>query len=553
MTEKKNAELESDNKNLKNDDKEEKEEKEYEKSGDTAEIDSLQLYLREMGSIQLLTREQEIEKAKAIDDAQSKMLDAIMYWPKTLEWIVEKYDEELMKENQENICLGVIVDNTQDAFDEETMQAGDLSEEEVYRRCEAIQEKLVVYINSLREEIENNKTIADGKKNYKRNEEILELTRELQLDKILVEKIVQRINEVSARIRFLNNNCITIVEALTKSARKKRKEIVKDYLARYNDRNFIYAYIPEDKVSEVKANLNRKKINDPQIDMMVSKVRAFKENQQELNEIEVKNNIKITQIKNIVTTLLHARSRSDRAKKEMVDANLRLAVSIARKYPNSNTLQFVDTIQEGNLGLIKAVDKYEYKRGFRFSTYATWWIRQMITRAIADQSRTIRIPVHMVENLQKIERCRKKLRQELERNPTPDELSEASGLPIDKVKKALKVTKDPISMETPVGGEEDESTISDFIEDPNGSTPVDEVTNNILKEALEEALVFLTPREQVILRMRFGFGVKCDHTLEEVGKRFDVTRERIRQIEAKALKNIRESGNGEILKHFMNK
>ena len=172
--------------------------------------------------------------------------------------------------------------------------------------------------------------------------------------------------------------------------------------------------------------------------MMVSKVRAFKENQQELNEIEVKNNIKITQIKNIVTTLLHARSRSDRAKKEMVDANLRLAVSIARKYPNSNTLQFVDTIQEGNLGLIKAVDKYEYKRGFRFSTYATWWIRQMITRAIADQSRTIRIPVHMVENLQKIERCRKKLRQELERNPTPDELSEASGLPIDKVKKALK-------------------------------------------------------------------------------------------------------------------
>ena len=551
MAEMNDSELEKKNAKLKSTSNEDEEEEEFEKSEDTSEVDSLQLYLREMGAIKLLTREEEIEKAKAIEEAQAKMLDAIMYWPKTLEWIVEKYEDELERENQENICLGIIVDNTQDAFDEETMQAGDLSQEEVEKRCEEIQEKLVVYINSIKEDIEKNKTISDGKKNYRRNPQIMEMTKELQLDRVLVEKIVSRINEVSSRIRVLNNGCMHILETLNKTIKKKRKEIVKDYLSRYSDKSFIYSYIPSDKVDEVKACINRKNIPNPEIANLVSKVREFKEKQAEMAQIENTNNIKVPEIKNIVTTLLHAKSRSDRAKKEMVDANLRLAVSIARKYPNANTLQFVDTIQEGNLGLMKAVDKYEYKRGFRFSTYATWWIRQAISRAIADQSRTIRVPVHMVENLQKIERCKKKLKQELERNPTPEELAEASKLPIDKVKKALKVIKDPISMETPVGGEEDESSISDFIEDPNGSKPLEEVTNNVLRNALEAALVNLSPREQDILRMRFGFGVKSDHTLEEVGKRFDVTRERIRQIEAKALKSIKESENGEILKHFM--
>lgn len=528
-----------------------KKEEKIEKSEFSADVDSLQIYLKEMGSIKLLTREEEVEKAKAIDEAQSKMLDAIMLWPKTIELIINKYEEELEKENQENICLGVIVDNTQDAFDEETMQAGDLSEEEIIKRCEKIQEKLVSYINSLREELEVNKTISDGKKNYKRNEDILEMTRILQLDKMLVNRIVKSIEDVSSRIRFLNNDCMSIIEKLTKTEKRRKKDIVKDYLSRYSEKSFIFSYLKEDQIDAVKAHMSRKNIQDPEIAEIVMRVRAFKENQSELAQIEIKNNIKIPNIKNIVTTLLHAKSRSDRAKKEMVDANLRLAVSIARKYPNANTLQFVDTIQEGNLGLMKAVDKYEYKRGFRFSTYATWWIRQAISRAIADQSRTIRVPVHMVENLQKIERCKKKLRQELERNPTPEELSEVSKLPLDKVRKALKVIKDPISMETPVGGEEDESSISDFIEDTNGSKPVDEVTNNILKETLEAALISLSPREQSILRMRFGFGVKCDHTLEEVGKRFDVTRERIRQIEAKALKSIKESESGEILKFFM--
>ncbi len=519
-------------------------------AGEGADIDSLQMYLREMGSINRLTREEEVQKSRDIDDAQGKMLDAIMYWPRTIEMILEKYDKEIEKENQDNvsICMGVIVDNTQDAFDEKTMQAGDLSPEEVERRCEEIQDKLFGYINLLREELDTNKSIKDNKKNYKRNELILAMTKELQLDKALLETIVNRIKEDARQLIVLNKKCVTTIEDMVKS---DRKEIAKEFMVSYNDRSFIFKYLPEEMIDPVKAHINRKNIPDADIKRYVEIVRMFKDAQNSIFAIEDRNNLKMPSIKNIVRTLTRAKARSDRAKKDMVDANLRLAVSIAKKYTNANNLQMIDIIQEGNLGLMKAVDKYEYKRGFKFSTYATWWIRQSISRAIADQSRTIRVPVHMVENLQKIERCKKKLRQELERNPTPDELAEASKLPLEKVKKALRVTKDPISMETPVGGEEDESSISDFIEDTNGSRPLEEVTSNVLKSALEDALVKLSPREQDILRMRFGFGVKGEYTLEDVGKKFSVTRERIRQIEAKALKNIRDSENGDILKHFM--
>lgn len=510
--------------------------------------DSLKLYLKEMGGIKRLTREEEVEKAKEIAHAETKILDAIMSLPSTIKKIIEKYEEEVVKENPESICFGVIVDDTQDAFDEETMQPMEVTEEEIERRCEVIQEKLSNFISMLRKELETNKSISDGKKKYKRNEEIYKATQKLQLDKQLVAKIVGDITEVSSRVKKLNSKCMQIIERF---APKKRQIFAKKMMKSYNDKNFIFQVIPEDYLEEVKANLNKKNIADPKIERYVSYVKEFKECQQEFAEIENEVNLTIPDLRSIMTTLTHAKTRSDRVKKEMVDANLRLAVSIARKYPNTNNLQFLDIIQEGNLGLMKAVEKYEYKRGFRFSTYATWWIRQSITRAIADQSRTIRVPVHMVENLQKIERSRKQLKQTLERNPTPEELSKHSGLTLDKVRKALKVTKDPISMETPVGGDEDESSISDFIEDTNGRRPMEEVTENVLRKALEAALVDLSPREQVILRMRFGFGIKSDHTLEEVGKRFEVTRERIRQIESKALRTIKESENGEILKYFM--
>lgn len=546
----------ADNKNIKNENIEDMEEsvedknEEIGEAGEGADIDSLQMYLREMGSINRLSREEEVQKAREIDEAQNKMLEAIMFWPKTIELILEKYDKEIEKENKDNvsICMGIIVDNTQDAFDEKTMKAGELSQEEINRRCEEIQEKLFGYINLLREEMDTNKSIKDNKKNYKCNESVLLMTKELQLDKVLLDSIVTKIRDESRKLILLNKKCLTTIEEVINGG---RKEIAKEFMVNYTDRSFIYKYLPEHLVEPVKSHFNRKNIPDEEIKHYVELVREFKDAQNSIFAIEDENNLKMPSIKNIVRTLTRAKARSDRAKKDMVDANLRLAVSIAKKYPNANNLQMIDVIQEGNLGLMKAVDKYEYKRGFMFSTYATWWIRQSITRAIADQSRTIRVPVHMVENLQKLERCKKKLRQELERNPTPEELAEASKLPIEKVKKALRVIKDPISMETPVGGEEDESSISDFIEDTNGSRPLEEVTSNVLKRALEDALVQLLPREQDILRMRFGFGVKGEYTLEDVGKKFGVTRERIRQIEAKALKNIRNSENGDILKHFM--
>lgn len=531
----------------------------------------LPLYLKEMGSINRFSREEEIEKAKEIEDAENKIIDAIMTWPNTLQLILNQYNEEVEKQElrekekqaeakdkdlentnlkeTENICYSVIVDNTLDAFDEETLQAIELTESEKERRREQITIKLQNFISFIESEIKNNKTIHDGKKRYKRNPELFKMVQELQLDKGLVLKIVRVIEGVSSEVKELNQNSMKILESLNP---KKRKENAIKFMKGYSEKSFIFNFIPDEYLEDVKFYVNKKNIPDEKIASYVAKVNEFKDYQQRLLKIEQENNISISDIKNIVKTLLHGKSRSDRVKKEMVDANLRLVVSIAKKYSNSsNGLRRLDIIQEGNMGLIKAVDKYEYKRGFKFSTYATWWIRQSISRAIADQSRTIRVPVHMVENMQKIERTRKVLKQRLEREPTPEELSKESDISLDKVKKALKVVKDPISMETPVGGDEDESSIADFIEDSVGSRPVEDTTTDILKEILEKALVGLSQREQDILRMRFGFGVKSVFTLEEVGKRFDVTRERIRQIEAKALKSIRESEYGDSLIGFL--
>lgn len=521
----------------------------------------LPLYLKEMGSINRLTREEEIQKSKEIEDAENKIIDAIMSWPNTLNMILNQYNEEVekqivrendktnLKEVTENICYSVIVDNTLDAFDEDTLQAIDLSEEKIARRKERISEKLENFIECIKLDIETNKTISDGKQRYKRNPELFKMVQELQLDKTLVAKIVKTIESISGDVKLHNQDAMKILESLNP---KKRKENAIKFMRGYSEKSFIYQFIPDEYVADVKSYVNKKNMPNDVIENYVNKVRAFKDCQLGLTKIEQENNISVSDIKNIVKTLLHGKSRSDRIKKEMVDANLRLVVSIAKRYSNSsNGLRRLDIIQEGNLGLIKAVDKYEYKRGFKFSTYATWWIRQAITRAIADQSRTIRVPVHMVENMHKIERTRKALKQKLERNPTEEEIAKHSEISLDKVQKALKVIKDPISMETPVGGDEDESTISDFIEDSLGSRPIEDTSTDVLKEILEEALVDLSQREQDILRMRFGFGVKSIFTLEEVGKRFDVTRERIRQIEAKALKSIKESEFGDALEGFL--
>lgn len=530
----------------------------------------LNLYLKEMGSVDRLKREEEVQKSKEIEDSENNIIDAIMTWPNTLQEIINQYESEKEKQVQretaniefnkitdkaankeltENICFSVIVDNTLDAFDENTFLAMDLSEEEKKRRKEEISIKLEKLIEMIRKEISENKTISDGKKRYKRNQELYDFIKELQLDKSLVLRISSSIEKISTDIKEINQRAIKILEVLNPN---KRKENIIKFMKSYSEKSMIYNYIPEEYIKEVKSYQNKKNMPNETISKYVSLVNDFKLCQSELIKIEQENNISIADIKNIIKILLFAKSRVSRIKKEMVEANLRLVVSIVKRHSNSsNGLRRLDLIQEGNIGLIKAVDKYEYKRGFKFSTYATWWIRQAISRAIADQSRTIRIPVHQVENMQKIERVSKFLRQKLERNPTEEEISKESDLSLDKVRKALKVVKDPISMETPVGGEDDESSIKDFIEDSWGSRPVEDATNEVLINILENAIVNLSGREQDILRMRFGFGIKSMYTLEEVGKKFGVTRERIRQIEAKALKSISESEYGEDLKIFL--
>ncbi|HPQ96737.1 MAG TPA: RNA polymerase sigma factor RpoD, partial [Thiolinea sp.] len=273
------------------------------------------------------------------------------------------------------------------------------------------------------------------------------------------------------------------------------------------------------------------------------------EAQQQLREIEIESSLSISQIKEINRSMSVGEAKARRAKKEMVEANLRLVISIAKKYTNRG-LQFLDLIQEGNIGLMKAVDKFEYRRGYKFSTYATWWIRQAITRSIADQARTIRIPVHMIETINKLNRISRKLLQELGRDATPEELAEAMEMPEDKIRKVLKIAKEPISMETPIGDDED-SHLGDFIEDSNILSPLDSATTNSLSEVTREVLSSLTSREAKVLRMRFGIDMNTDHTLEEVGKQFDVTRERIRQIEAKALRKLRHPSRSDMLRSFL--
>ena len=280
---------------------------------------------------------------------------------------------------------------------------------------------------------------------------------------------------------------------------------------------------------------------------MIAEVQA---EQEKFLDMEKRYGMPVTEIKEIYRQLTIGKAQAKRAKEEMVEANLRLVISIAKKYTNRG-LQFLDLIQEGNIGLMKAVDKFEYRRGFKFSTYATWWIRQAITRSIADQARTIRIPVHMIETINKLNRVSRNLVQKNGRDPTPEELAEAMEMPEDKIRKVLKIAKEPISMETPIGDDED-SHLGDFIEDSNIQSPLDAATTRGLSEATNEVLATLTPREERVLRMRFGIDMNTDHTLEEVGRQFDVTRERIRQIEAKALRKLRHPNRSELLKSFLN-
>jgi len=496
-------------------------EEEEEEGYDT---DSLKTYMREMGSIPLLKRHEELEIAKKIEQGRNEVLTAILKWPKIYHYMLEKYETESLKEEPE-VGFGLVNDNIYEDFNEETMVAKEMDEEEMQRKKNEINNKTELLIEKIKLEILNNKSINDFNKSFIPNEELNSEIFEIGLNTDFVREVVSKINEVMSSIKGIEGECVKILKKLN----VPHSEYSTKFRKNYSNKDWITKFTDDDKLKSI-----------------------FNLKQDELLLIETKENITIENIRKLNRSIFVGEKTAHNAKIEMTVSNLRLVVSIAKKYSTPGTsLHFLDIIQEGNLGLMKAVDKFEYRRGYKFSTYATWWIRQSITRSIADQSRTIRIPVHMVEVMQKVERVKKKLKQQLGRNPTEAEISKESGLALDKINKSLKVIKEPISMESPIGGEDEESTISDFIEDETRNKPFEIISDSVLKKIMEEAVVNLPEREARILQMRFGLGLKQDYTLEEVGKEFGVTRERIRQIEGKALRMIRDSQYGEVLRVFL--
>ncbi len=358
-------------------------------------------------------------------------------------------------------------------------------------------------------------------------EEFMELKLTPRLFEVMVAALREAVNGIRNQERQVMSLCI-------RDAGMPRKDFVGSFPQNQTNLKWIDKHI------------RAKRKHSSQLNKLKEEVLRC---QKRLQKTEISNHLSIAEIKEINREISMGEAQARRAKKEMVEANLRLVISIAKKYTNRG-LQFLDLIQEGNIGLMKAVDKFEYRRGYKFSTYATWWIRQAITRSIADQARTIRIPVHMIETINKLNRISRQMLQEMGREPTPDELSERMEMPEEKVRKVLKIAKEPISMETPIGDDED-SYLGDFIEDQNVSSPVDSATDSGLKETTHSVLAGLTPREAKVLRMRFGIDMNTDHTLEEVGKQFDVTRERIRQIEAKALRKLRHPSRADMLSSFL--
>lgn len=497
---------------------------ELEEEEEGYDTDSLKTYMREMGSIPLLKRHEELEIAKKIEQGRNEVLTAILKWPKIYHYMLEKYETESLKEEPE-VGYGLVNDNIYEDFNEETMVAKEMDEEERQRKKNEINSKTEILIEKIKLEILNNKSINDSNKSFIPNEELNSEIFEIGLNTDFVREVVSKINEVMSSIKGIEGECVKILKKLN----VPHSEYSTKFRKNYSNKDWITKFTDDDKLKSI-----------------------FNLKQDELLLIETKENITIENIRKLNRSIFVGEKTAHNAKIEMTVSNLRLVVSIAKKYSTPGTsLHFLDIIQEGNLGLMKAVDKFEYRRGYKFSTYATWWIRQSITRSIADQSRTIRIPVHMVEVMQKVERVKKKLKQQLGRNPTEAEIAKESGLAPDKINKSLKVIKEPISMESPIGGEDEESTISDFIEDETRNKPFEIISDSVLKKIMEEAVVNLPEREARILQMRFGLGLKQDYTLEEVGKEFGVTRERIRQIEGKALRMIRDSQYGEVLRVFL--
>jgi len=522
--------------------------------------DPIRMYLREMGGVELLSREGEIAIAKRIEAGKDVMLIALSQSPVTAQQFFE-WDEKLQKDE---ILVREIIDIDTNYMEDETTgpsakqknsgetdkEEGSNDDDEEFNPTLAAMEteikpKVLKTVNTLTKEynkliryqkeklecVLNAQTFSPAKeRSYEKIvNEILENIKSLQLSPSVLEELVQKHYVENKKIISLEGNLLR----LAMNQKISRSEFIKFYIG-----------------NEINPNLKKFLDTNTEWKQFFNKNKdEFKNIRTRLVEISQKIGMSVTDFKKLVSRVQKGEKESRIAKKEMVEANLRLVISIAKKYTNRG-LQFLDLIQEGNIGLMKAVDKFEYRRGYKFSTYATWWIRQAITRSIADQARTIRIPVHMIETINKIVRTQRLILSEFGREATPEELAKKLRMPLDKVRKVLKISKEPVSLEKPVGDEED-SSLGDFIEDTKALAPLEQAIKSNLGEATTKILSTLTPREERVLRMRFGVGMNTDHTLEEVGLQFSVTRERIRQIEAKALRKLKHPSRSKQLKSFL--
>ena len=512
--------------------------------------DPVRMYMREMGTVELLTREGEIVIAKRIEEGINQVQCSVAEYPEAITHLLDQWDLfEAEEIRLSDIIIGFVDPNEQDVAPTATHVGSELSEEELKEEDgddddedeeeedtgpdpELAREKFT----ALRIQYEKARDVinAKGRSHKEARVQIFELSevfKEFRLTPKQFDRMVKNMRSMMNRIRVQER---IVMKHCVISAKMPKKDFIKAFAGNETSTEWLFKIL-----DSALPYAEEMRGHQEELERAIGK----------MNAVEEETGLIIADIKDINRRMSIGEAKARRAKKEMVEANLRLVISIAKKYTNRG-LQFLDLIQEGNIGLMKAVDKFEYRRGYKFSTYATWWIRQAITRSIADQARTIRIPVHMIETINKLNRISRQMLQEMGREPTPEELSERMLMPEDKVRKVLKIAKEPISMETPIGDDED-SHLGDFIEDSTIVQPLDSATGGSLKDATQEVLAGLTAREAKVLRMRFGIDMNTDHTLEEVGKQFDVTRERIRQIEAKALRKLRHPSRSEQLKSFL--
>jgi RNA polymerase primary sigma factor len=511
--------------------------------------DPVRMYMREMGTVELLTREGEIAIAKRIEEGLVQVQASLASFPGTIRQLLGDYElHKAGKKRLAEIVVGfldaepepepvpvVVAEVDADADEDEEVEAADedAAEEgptgpdpvEVANRLGAIADSYAKFEKAYAKHGPSHKSVV------KLREEMAEVFITLKLPLNLTDVLVRNLREVVGKIKEHERR---ILDLSTRVAKMPRKDFIRAWEGNQTNLEWVDELLKrKQKWSSGLRDVREQIIGE----------------QEATIALELANHLTLADIKDISRQMAYGEAKARKAKKEMVEANLRLVISIAKKYTNRG-LQFLDLIQEGNIGLMKAVDKFEYRRGYKFSTYATWWIRQAITRSIADQARTIRIPVHMIETINKLNRISRQMLQQYGREATPEELAKEMDMPEDKIRKVMKIAKEPISMETPIGDDED-SHLGDFIEDTNVESPVDATTNINLSETVRDVLAGLTPREAKVLRMRFGIDMNTDHTLEEVGKQFDVTRERIRQIEAKALRKLRHPSRSEQLRSFL--